>query len=199
MQTSIVSRLLLCAGLLVLTFVLGACEGQLGIASGASNAGGGPPVLMSSPDAGFASSDAYFQAPDAFAPPSCTPSCGGRQCGPDGCGGSCGACAAGFTCNASLQCEPVPSGGTGGTGGTHAVTLYGTSSCGYCIRAREFFHDNGVTFADRNLEDSAVVEEAFNRVYELTGEYRLATPTIIIDDEVMLGWSEAACRSRLGL
>ena len=79
------------------------------------------------------------------------------------------------------------------------MILYGTSTCGYCIRAREFFRDNGVTFSDRSLENQAVVDEAFERVHALTGEYRLATPTVIIDDEVMLGWSEAQCRSLLGL
>ncbi|MBI5527576.1 MAG: hypothetical protein HY897_14690 [Deltaproteobacteria bacterium] len=33
----------------------------------------------------------------------CTPSCTGKQCGPDGCGGSCGDCQGG-TCNAQGQC-----------------------------------------------------------------------------------------------
>ena len=199
MHSTFWSRASLTILLTLASFGLAACEGRLGI-EGISGPSGGPPVLMPSADAGLVSSDAYWHPPDAYVPPSCTPQCAGRACGPDGCGGSCGACAAGATCNASYQCESLPpTGGGSGSGGTHAVTLYGTSSCGYCIRARQFFRDNAVNFADRDLGDPSVVDEAFERVHALTGEYRLATPTIIIDDHVMLGWSEAQCRSDLGL
>lgn len=37
---------------------------------------------------------------------SCTPMCGGRQCGDDGCGSSCGACGAAALCQAGV-CTPV--------------------------------------------------------------------------------------------
>jgi len=38
----------------------------------------------------------------------CTPSCGGRECGPDPvCGTSCGTCGAGTECNAAGRCEAV--------------------------------------------------------------------------------------------
>ena len=39
---------------------------------------------------------------------SCTPSCGGKQCGDDGCGSTCGICAGGSNCTASNQCEVAP-------------------------------------------------------------------------------------------
>jgi agmatine/peptidylarginine deiminase len=45
----------------------------------------------------------YPQACDT----TCTPSCGGKQCGDDGCGGSCGTCAAGQACDAG-QCVGEP-------------------------------------------------------------------------------------------
>lgn len=42
--------------------------------------------------------------------PSCTPSCGGKECGDDGCGGSCGDCPASHTCNISTNlCMCTPS------------------------------------------------------------------------------------------
>lgn len=191
--------------LLVLTLLVlaPACEGELGLSTGAStgtgssapSGGGGPPVLMSSPDAGLAVVDAAWAPPDAWSAPGCAPSCGGRQCGPDGCGGVCGTCGAGTTCNASFQCAPdaPPS------GGTHAVTLYGTATCGYCRQARTFFGANDVTFTDRDLNAPGVVDEAFERVHALTGEYRVATPTAIIDDHVIFGWNESEYRRRLGL
>jgi DNA-binding beta-propeller fold protein YncE len=41
-------------------------------------------------------------------PPTCTRTCGGRECGSDGCGGSCGTCGAGTSCEAGqcLATEP---------------------------------------------------------------------------------------------
>lgn len=36
---------------------------------------------------------------------SCTPACGGKNCGADGCGGSCGTCTGGQTCNGSGVCQ----------------------------------------------------------------------------------------------
>jgi hypothetical protein len=38
---------------------------------------------------------------------SCTPDCGGRQCGDNGCGGSCGTCSPGSTCNDEGTCESI--------------------------------------------------------------------------------------------
>ena len=74
-------------------------------------------------------------APDSGAKPTpdkgvCTPSCEGRQCGPDGCGGSCGGCTAPKVCNTQTgqcvsSCTPSCSGrecGDNGCGG----------SCGSC-------------------------------------------------------------------
>jgi hypothetical protein len=40
-------------------------------------------------------------------PPACVPSCGGRECGPDGCGGSCGYCQVNETCNTNGICIKV--------------------------------------------------------------------------------------------
>lgn len=56
----------------------------------------------------------------------CVPSCGGKQCGPDGCGGNCGVCQDGWDCNDGVcQCAPQCGGkecGNDGCGG----------SCGQC-------------------------------------------------------------------
>ncbi len=46
----------------------------------------------------------YSLAPPEFKTPTCTPSCGGKQCGSDGCGGSCGNCPGGFVCDGNGQC-----------------------------------------------------------------------------------------------
>jgi hypothetical protein len=50
-------------------------------------------------------------------PPTCTPDCFGKQCGPDGCSGSCGTCTAPATCQADGTCQnpstPPPTPSTG--------------------------------------------------------------------------------------
>ena len=41
------------------------------------------------------------------APPTCAPTCQGRQCGPDGCGGQCGTCGSGLVCDVTTgACGP---------------------------------------------------------------------------------------------
>src|SRR5262249_27259625 len=42
-----------------------------------------------------------------MAPPVCTPSCAGKQCGSDGCGGACGSCGAGTACSSAQQCVAI--------------------------------------------------------------------------------------------
>jgi hypothetical protein len=37
----------------------------------------------------------------------CTPQCGGKQCGSDGCNGSCGTCPSGQSCDANGQCQKI--------------------------------------------------------------------------------------------
>ena len=188
------------------SFLIAACEGDLTISSLRSTGGstGGPPMILppseSPTDGGLLRSNASFAAPDAYVPPSCVPFCDGRQCGADGCGSVCGTCGEGTVCNAASQCEALPPvGNDPGGGTTHQVTLYGTTWCGYCQQAKRFFQSNDIAFTDRDLDEPGVTEEAFERVYELTGRYSVSTPTVIVDDHVMLGWSESQCRDYLGL
>ena len=60
---------------------------------------------------------------------SCTPQCGGAQCGDDGCGGSCGNCGAGETCETNACVAPPPDAGAGGDappgGGNNGDTTTG--------------------------------------------------------------------------
>ena len=77
---------------------------------GACDAGGAPPIYCGWVDSeGFYDCREQPSADPTGANPmacgaSCTPVCGGKQCGADGCGGSCGTCAAGASCSAAGQC-----------------------------------------------------------------------------------------------
>ncbi|HEX4419730.1 MAG TPA: S8 family serine peptidase, partial [Kofleriaceae bacterium] len=59
----------------------------------------------------------------------CTPSCTGKTCGPDGCGGTCGTCASGQTCSTTGTCTG------GGTTCSHLLCNTGAklvSGCNSC-------------------------------------------------------------------
>ncbi len=58
-------------------------------------------------DCGFTGPDPSGSVPIAC-PNTCTPACGGKECGDDGCSGSCGTCGAGKSCDASGLCTSGP-------------------------------------------------------------------------------------------
>jgi hypothetical protein len=71
----------------------------------------------------------------------CTPTCTGKQCGPDGCDGSCGQCPPGYTCSVYGYCNCVPNcsgkdcgndgcgGSCGECSGSYQCNLYGKCVC----------------------------------------------------------------------
>jgi hypothetical protein len=62
-------------------------------------------VPLPAPDHALAKPDRKTGKPDQKT--SCTPACGGKECGPDGCGGGCGGCGAGESCQ-SGKCHAPP-------------------------------------------------------------------------------------------
>jgi hypothetical protein len=65
--------------------------------------------------------------------PTCTPSCAGRECGPDPeCGRSCGSCAANEQCDAAGRCQCIGAcepGSTSSAGCSSAMLRYCSSTC----------------------------------------------------------------------
>jgi hypothetical protein len=83
----------------------------------------------------------------------CTPSCAGKQCGPDGCGGSCGDCQGG-TCNAQGQCVAAPDAGQDtGAADTGAVDSGGAIDSAVPV-------DGGGTSDAGVLEDAGAPDDA---------------------------------------
>lgn len=72
------------------------------------------------------------------------------------------------------------------------IVLYGTSWCGYCAAAREFFKANGIQFKDLDIESST---EGYEGHKKLGGG---GVPVITIGNEVMQGYNEASLRQTLG-
>jgi len=66
------------------------------------------------------------------------------------------------------------------------VTVYTTSTCPWCVRAKELLRQKGVPFQERNLEyDSAAAEEVVRR----SGQ--MGVPVIVAGDEVIGGFHRA--------
>ncbi|MCU6433114.1 NrdH-redoxin [Undibacterium sp. Jales W-56] len=71
------------------------------------------------------------------------------------------------------------------------VILYGTTWCGYCAAAREFFKANDIAYTDLDTEKTT---EGYEGHKKLGGG---GVPLIVIDGEVMHGYSEAGLRQAL--
>ncbi len=74
------------------------------------------------------------------------------------------------------------------------VKVYSTPECPWCRRVKKFLEDNGIAYQDFNVaEDSAAREEMISK------SQQLAVPTILIDDEIIVGFNEALLKEKLGL
>jgi glutaredoxin len=72
-----------------------------------------------------------------------------------------------------------------------AIILYGTTWCGYCSAAREFFNANGIAYKDLDVENS---NEGY-QAYKTLGANGI--PAIVIGGELVEGFDEARIRKKL--
>lgn len=75
--------------------------------------------------------------------------------------------------------------------GQPAVVLYATDWCGYCKATRELFESNGIDYVEHDIEKSS---EALSQHRKLGGN---GVPLIVVGDEVIKGYNEAALRQLL--
>lgn len=64
------------------------------------------------------------------------------------------------------------------------VTMYGTSWCGYCAKARQYFISNDISFVEYDIEKNAQAKKKYD---SLGGK---GTPLIVVDEKNMTGFSE---------
>jgi glutaredoxin len=92
----------------------------------------------------------------------------------------------------------IPRGTEDRPAGQLTLTMYGTTSCGYCRRARKLFHLLGVTYVDKDVQKDPVARREY---LEKTGG-RTGVPVFDFGGVIMQGYSEEAVRAhvaRLGL
>ena len=73
------------------------------------------------------------------------------------------------------------------------VTVYSTSTCPYCIRAKQFLKDNNITFQDY---DVAVDQEKADEMIKKSGQ--MGVPVLDIDGEIIVGFDKGKIKESLG-
>jgi len=79
------------------------------------------------------------------------------------------------------------------------VKLYSLSTCSHCRCTKEFFNDCGVKFECTDVdkvpkEDLSAILEEIKKLNE-----RCSFPTIVIGDQVIVGYKEKEIKEALGL
>ena len=74
------------------------------------------------------------------------------------------------------------------------VIIYGTDSCPWCHKAREFMKEHKVKFTDKNVgEDQKAAQEMIKK----SGQQ--GVPVIDVDEEIIVGFDEDRLRSLLNI
>ncbi len=72
------------------------------------------------------------------------------------------------------------------------VTVYSTSTCPYCKRAKDYLTQKGIPFTDYNVgEDREKAKEMIQK------SKQMGVPVIVVDDEVIVGFNQAKLDSLL--
>jgi len=72
------------------------------------------------------------------------------------------------------------------------IIIYGTDSCPWCHKAREFMKEHKVKFTDKNVgEDQKAAQEMIKK----SGQQ--GVPVIDVDGEIIVGFDEEKLRSLL--
>ena len=74
------------------------------------------------------------------------------------------------------------------------VKVYSTSTCPYCIRAKEFLKANNIAFESI---DVGIDQEAAQEMMDKSGQ--MGVPVIDIDGEIIVGFDKPAISKALGL
>ncbi|MFH2062634.1 MAG: glutaredoxin family protein [bacterium] len=74
------------------------------------------------------------------------------------------------------------------------IIVYSTPTCPYCVMVKAFFKEKGIEYRDINV---AADEAAAKEMVEKTGQ--MGVPVIIIGDQTIIGFDQAAVSAALGL
>lgn len=76
----------------------------------------------------------------------------------------------------------------------HEVKVYSTSTCPYCVKAKEFFKEHNVDFTDIDVSQN---QEAAQEMIKKSGQ--MGVPVIEIDGNIIVGFDEQKIKELLDL
>ncbi len=76
----------------------------------------------------------------------------------------------------------------------HAVKVYSTPTCPYCVRAKQFLKDNNIQFEDI---DVSVNHEKAEEMIQKSGQ--MGVPVVDVDGEIIVGFDKDKIKQSLGL
>jgi glutaredoxin-like YruB-family protein len=74
------------------------------------------------------------------------------------------------------------------------VTIYTTNICPWCIKAKEFFKENKISYKEKNVQEHPKLA---NELLEKSGQ--MGVPVIIIGDSVLIGFNKERVKKALKL
>ncbi len=74
------------------------------------------------------------------------------------------------------------------------VTIYTTKICPWCIKAKEFFKENKISYTEKNVQENPKLA---NELLEKSGQ--MGVPVITIGDSVIIGFNKERVKKALGL
>ncbi len=75
-----------------------------------------------------------------------------------------------------------------------AVVVYSTSSCPYCVMAKNFLRENKVAYEDINVGED---EEKAEEMIQKSGQ--TGVPVLDINGKIIIGFNREAIKRALGL
>ncbi len=74
------------------------------------------------------------------------------------------------------------------------VKIYSTSTCPYCIRAKQFLNDNGIEFENIDISANTDQVQEMIKISNQTG-----VPVLDIEGEIIIGFDKERILKALGL
>lgn len=79
------------------------------------------------------------------------------------------------------------------------VTIYGTSWCGYCASARDYFRKRGIPFTDRDIEkESGASAEIARKCRDNRMHFSGSVPVLDVNGTIIQGFDVPAIEAALG-
>ena len=74
------------------------------------------------------------------------------------------------------------------------IKVYGTPTCPWCVKAREYFKSHKIKFDDINVVDEKVAQQEM-----ITKSSQMGVPVIEIDGKIIVGFDQPAIEKALGM